>query len=531
MNRERFPCRCGSAGGCGPAVRVRFLASVVVSALLSTALLASGCASGKSAGRVSTEPERVYASHDRVPSWVSSMPEEKGYLYYVGSSGDADNFDEGKKQAIGDALSQVVGTIGIKATSTASYEERYFAEEYTTTIQSELLTEGKARLQDAEIGEVYYEQWNRADGTGFTRVWVLLKYSREEIEREQKRLAELTALKYGEVQRFESLAAEYAAQDRLIDAVSAHLNASISALKIEDGEVFFDRNIIRAGELLLKVRVRKIGEDQVGWVGAPLDQPLVLSLYFQEGDREVPVPHVPIRFAYRVPKTNTTGYKWTVSSALTDQEGRAAYRVAMVHEVSDTNRVDARVDLSSQMGQLRAAPAPYRESVEAFEDVLSRLRTSFIFQSDTRARAILTSAYFMQLDFNGDVIVKPVSAPALYDVLYGKRFSIRVLDLDPKALQGKTSAEIVDELDARSARGVQRILFGTVQIVEYDTLSGYEMARAVAEASLIDRETGQTIRTWQLQRSGTGNTREAARLNALTQVGSSLGEILSNTLP
>jgi hypothetical protein len=449
----------------------------------------------------------------------------------VGSSGDADDFDEGKKQAIGDALSQVVGTIGIRATSTASYEERYFAEVYTTSIQSELLTEGKAKLQDAEISEIYYEQWNRADGTSFTRVWVLLKYSREEIEREQRRLAELMALKYGEVQKFERLAAEYAAQDRLIDAVSAHLNASISALKVEDGEVFFDRNIIRAGELLMKIRVRKNGEDQVGWVGAPLDRPLVLSLYYQEGDREVPVSQAPVRFAYRVPKTNTAGYKWTVSSALTDQRGEAAYRVAMVHEVSDTNRVDARVDLSSQMGQLRAVPAPYRESVEAFEDVLSRLRTSFIFRSDTRARTILTSAYFRQFDINGAVIVKPMSAPALYDVLYGKHFSIRVLDLDPRILEGKTGSEIVAELDARSARGVQRILFGTVQIVGYDTLSGYEVARAVAEASLIDRETGQIIRTWQLQRSGTGNTREGARLNALTQVGSSLGEIVSNTIP
>jgi hypothetical protein len=362
-------------------------------------------------------------------------------------------------------------------------------------------------------------------------VWVLLKYSRAEIEREQKRLAEIMELKYGEVRRFESLAAEYTTQNRLVEAVAAHLNASISALKIEDGDVFFDRNMIRAAELLSKVRVKKSGEDQVGWVGKGLDRPLELKLYFLKDGREIPVPDAPVRFAYRVPRTTTAGYKWTVSSTLTDQDGLAAYRVGVVHEVSDNNRVDARLDLSSQMGLLGAAPAPYRKSVEAFEDVLRKMRTSFTFRSDTRARSIPTSAYFRQLDENGRTIVMPVCAPALFDVLYEKRFSIRVLDLDPQTLQGKTSAEIVDELDTRSPRDVERILFGTVRIVEYDTLSGYETARAAAEASLVDRETGSVIRTWQLQRSGTGRTREAARLNALTQVGTSLGEIVSNTIP
>lgn len=500
-------------------------------AALCAVLLLSGCATGKGTAKFAQSPEQVYASHRKVPSWISSIPEEKRYLYYVGSSSDADSFDAGKNEAIGDALAQVVATIGIKATSTATYEERYFAEEYTTTIQAELLTEGKARLQDTEISEIYYEQWERGDGSGFFRVWVLLKYSREEIEREQERLAEIMRLKYGEVEHFEKQAAEYEQQHRLIDAVAAHLNASASALKIDDGEVYFDRNIIHAGELLLKVRVRKSGEDQIGWVGEGLLEPLEMQLYYLDGDREVPVPNAPVRFSYRVPKIKSAGYKWTVSQGITDQEGRVFYPVRMIYEVSDENRVDARIDLSSQMSQLRAAPSQYRESIESFEDVLYRAHTTFFFKSDTRAREIVTAVYFTQLDEKGAVIVKPVAAPSFYDVLYGKRFSIRVIDLKPASLEGKSSGEIYDELDARAGKGVQRIIFGTVQIVEYDKISGYDTARATAEATLFNRETGEIIRTWQIQRSGTGSSREAARLNALTQVGTSLGEIVSNTMP
>lgn len=502
-----------------------------VSVLLCTGLFLSGCATGGGAGKVATAPERVYTSHKKVSSWVTDIPEEKRYFYYVGTSTDTDSFDAGKKEAIGDALSQVVSTIGIKATSTATYEERYFAEEYTTIIEAELFTEGKAKLQDAEITEIYYERWERPDGTFFFRVWLLLKYAKAEIELEQERLAEIIQLKYGEVQHFEELAAQYESQGQLVDAISAHLSACVAALKIDEGDVYFDRNMIRASELLLKVRAHKTGEDQLGWVGNPLDGPLGLRLYYLEGEREVSISNVPVRFSYRVPKVRSAGYKWMVSSAVTDQEGTAEYAVGMVYEVSRENRVDARIDLSTYLGQLRAAPSRYRESIESFENVLASKRTTFLFASDTRAREIRTAVYFLQYDEDGSVLVKPVTAPAFYEVLFEKQFAVRVIDMKPGSLDGKEQGEVWQELDARAAKGTRRIIFGTAQVVEYDTVSGYEMARVTAEAALLDRETDEIIRTWQIQRSGTGSSREAARLNAFTQVGRSLGEVIANTMP
>jgi len=501
------------------------------SVFLFTGLILSGCASGGGAGRAQTGPERVYTSHKKTPSWISDIPEEKRYYYYIGTSTDSENFDTGKKEAIGDALSQVVSTIGINATSSATYEERYFAEEYVITIEAELLTEGKAKLQDAETTEIYYEQWERPDGTTFFRVWILLKYAKAEIEREQERLAEIIQLKYGEVVHFEELAAQYESQEQLIDAVSAHLSACVAALKIDEGDVYFDRNMLRASELLLKVRAHKSGEDQLGWLGTPLDRPLGMRLYYLEGEREIPIPNAPVRFSYRVPKAKSSGYKWMVSSTVTDQEGMAEYAVAMVYEVHNGNRVDARIDLSAYLGQLRTVPSRYRESVESFETVLSSKKSTFLFPSDTRAREIRTAVYFMQYDEDESVLVKPVIAPAFYEVLFEKQFDIRVIDMKPGSLEDKGTEEVWAELDARSARGTRRIILGTAQVVEYDTISGYEMVRVTAEASLLDRESNEIIRTWQLQRSGTGGSREAARLNAFTQVGRSLGEIIANTMP
>jgi hypothetical protein len=220
-----------------------------------------------------------------------------------------------------------------------------------------------------------------------------------------------------------------------------------------------------------------------------------------------------------------------VSSAVTDQEGRAEYGVGMVYEVSIENRVDARIDLSTYLGQLSTAPSRYREGIESFEKVLASKKTTFLFASDTKAREIRTSVYFMQYDEDGSLLVKPVTAPAFYEVLFEKQFNVRVIDIKPGSLDGREEGEVWQELDSRAPKGTKRIIFGTAQVVEYDTVSGYEMARVTAEATLMDRETDEIIRTWHMQRSGTGSSREAARLNAFTQVGRSLGEVIANTMP
>ena len=330
---------------------------------------------------------------------------------------------------------------------------------------------------------------------------------------------------------FEELALQYESQRQLIDAVSAHLGASVAALKIDDGDVYFDRNMLRATKLLLKVRTHKSGENQLGWVGNPLDRPLGLRLYYLDGKREIPIPNVPIRFSYRIPRARSDGYKWMVSSAVSGPEGVAEYEVALVYEVNNENRVDARIDLSSYLGQLKTVPARYRESVDSFENTLSSKKSIFLFPSDTRAREIRTAVCFVQYDEDGKVVEKPATATAFYDVLFEKQFDVRVIELNPGSLDGKTAAEVWEELGARSAERIKRILFGTARVLEYDTISGYEMVRVSAEAFLLDRERDEVIRTWQLQRSGTGNSREAARLNAFTQAGRSLGDIVSNTMP
>jgi hypothetical protein len=66
------------------------------------------------------------------------------------------------------------------------------------------------------------------------------------------------------VETLEKKASELRQKRLIFEAIVAHLNASIAALRLEDGEVYFDRNSRRAGALLSKIRLEKSGEDQTG---------------------------------------------------------------------------------------------------------------------------------------------------------------------------------------------------------------------------------------------------------------------------
>jgi hypothetical protein len=493
-------------------------------------LFISGCASGKSR-KAKEKAGLIYASSSSIPSWVTEIPEEKEYYYFVGTGGDEESFDSGKKSALNDAISQVVGVIGVTVTSSSTYEERYFAEQYTTTISAELFTEGRAKVQDAEVKEIYYEEHRNPDGSTFFRVWVLVKYSKGEIEKEQARLREILALKYGEVKNLEEKAIGFQKERELSDAVISYLSASIAALDLEDGEIFFSRNITRASELLTQFRLEKIGEDQVGYIGNPLKSPLILKVYYLEEGREVPIPNVPIRFSYRIPKKDTAGYKYQVVNSVTDNKGFASFTVERVYEVSDVNTVDARIDLDPYIKGLKSAPDALQDRIKIFRDVQQQKKATFVFRSDTLARQIKTGVFFMQIDEDNTLFPKPVTAPAVYEILYEKRFSIRVIEINPGNLFDKPERVVIERLMESAGKGVERILFGYVRIIEYDMISGFHTAKAQASAILVDVNTGNSIKTWQIFKSATGSSRELVKINVFDEAGKSLGVIISNTMP
>lgn len=489
-----------------------------------------GCATG--ARKTEKGPVMVESSHKSAPEWIARIPQDKEFYYFVGTSEDVQSFDSGKKQAIHDALSQVVSAIGIRVTASSTYEEKYFARTLTTEVSQELYTEGEAKLHDAELEEIYYQKFRNPDGSSFFRVWCLLKYSRKQVREEQQRLEAILELKYGEVRRLEEKAARLEDQGRLSRALVTYLQAAASAVELEEaGEVFFQRNMNRALGIAMGISLEKSGEDQTGYVGRPLSQPLELKVHCTRQGEVEPMDQVPVKFLYRVPRTESEGYKYLVYNKITDSRGTARLTIEKVYQVSEDNRVEAKIDPRLYVAPVQNVQGKYSDRVNTLEDVLQTKKAVFVFPSDTHARKVKTGIYFLQVDADQSLVGRPITAPVVSEILYNKRFSIRTLDIAPSRIFQKPDREIWEKLTKAASKGTQRILFGYVRIINYDKISGFHVAQAVCEASLFDRSTGEVIRTWQVRRSGTGTTREDARTSVLTEAGRSLGEIASRTMP
>ena len=505
--------------------------SVLVSGfLLLFALLSFGCAT--TAQKKPDTLKLVYRSSQDQPSWISIIPEQRDYLFFVGTSSDSESFDSGKQDAVSDALAQVVAAIGISVSSFLTVEERFFAEEYTAIVSRDLLSSGRARLQDAEIIEVYHEEYERKNGSHFFRVWVLLKYSKEEIRGEQKRIDDLLKLKYGEVRRLEGEASVYLGKDKILEALVTYLNAAFLSLKLEDEGIFFDRNLQKAQEIILKMELRKTGDGQSGWVGESLPEPLSVQVLMLSDRKDVPISNVPVKFVYRIPKTKGSGFKLRVDRVTTDSQGRAVLPVKTIHEVNDSNTVEAVIDLKPFFSaRLDSVPPQYEDRVKALEELLDTKRTTFIYRSDSRATKYRTAVYFLQTDLDGGLLQQPVTAPVLNEELSKRGFSVFELVLPPSLFVSESDDGILEILLRSIGEETRRILVGHVRIVDYDRISGFDTARAESIVRLYDRESDRYLGTWRIQKSGTGSSKAVARNNVLKQIGREWGEIISSTMP
>jgi len=490
----------------------------------------TGCASKKASVKRKGE-KLVQASSKSPPSWISRIPEEKDYYYFVGSSGDVKSFDDGKDEAIADALSQVVSNIGVRVTATSTYEEKYFAEQYVSEVSQKLKTEGAAKLQGAELKEIYYEKYQKRDGSTFYRVWILLKYSKAEIRKEQERLKAIMELKYGEVKKLEEEAERLYSNRDISGAIFMLIDACQASLKIEDGGVFFLRNMNRLQKIILNINLEKVGDGQLGYVGKSLPNPVGVKAIYSANGEKIPVYGLPIEIRYRVPREKLSGYKYLVFRIPTDKDGKAVVNIDEIYEVSDKNIITARVNIDGYLEKLKGVPEEYSDLLTSLKKVLKTKTVSISFRSDTEARKIKTGIFFIQYDVDSGLIAKPVTGPVIYEILYNKRFNIREYSINPVVAKGKTDYELFRILDRQSGEGIKRILIGEVKIINYDTISGFYTAKAEGRAVLYDRVSGKIIKRWSIVRSSTGSSREDARRNVLEEIGRSLGEVISNTAP
>jgi len=142
-----------------------------------------------SIGVISCTPKRIWSSPGKKPKWISYIPEEKGYHYFIGIAQNQPDRATALRKAIEEALKQVLTTIGVTIGTDMRIEKEIQASKVLTKMIDEYSEKGRAKLRGHKIKEIYSEEY--FDGNRrFYDVYVLLRYSEREIAAERRRIEE-----------------------------------------------------------------------------------------------------------------------------------------------------------------------------------------------------------------------------------------------------------------------------------------------------------------------------------------------------
>lgn len=113
-------------------------------------------------------------SQSSPPGWVDSVPEHTGrYLYFVGLSGESESTEKlARKNALGDAVNQLITYYGVKVVEKSEEIRTYFGLASKvidpTIAKREFENTFKENMAEAvKIKEIYKEKWQKPTGTGW----------------------------------------------------------------------------------------------------------------------------------------------------------------------------------------------------------------------------------------------------------------------------------------------------------------------------------------------------------------------------
>ena len=131
--------------------------------------------------------DQAWKAGRKKPDWISKPPEKSGYHYYVGISQNQEDRGAALQKALEEAMKQVLTTIGITVGSQMRLDKEISGNESITKMVDQYRETGRAKVQDHKIDQMHTEEY-REGGRRFFDVYLLLRYSDNEIKRERQRI-------------------------------------------------------------------------------------------------------------------------------------------------------------------------------------------------------------------------------------------------------------------------------------------------------------------------------------------------------
>jgi hypothetical protein len=373
------------------------------------------------------------------------------------------------------------------------------------------------------------ERWVQERGEAAT-VYLLVRYNTNDLEKEKRRLEEVFQEKVAAVAGPEEEAKSLEGRGQYYQAVLRYIDAAAASFKsdLENADIKFERNLNQAKEALRRIGLVKLNDNQQGFVGQELPEPLRLKVVAGSSAGDPGISGAAVQVVYK--ELRASGRESVRTRQVkSDADGVAAF-VHPVLESVGKGQVTMSLDLSDALEVLQDVPDRLYPQVESLEQLALDKRVTFEFESVSRAARVPTGVAVFDLDASGNPIALTETSAGLLDKLGKARFAVVPLQVAVGGIAGRPDAQIVDFLNRNFAGQVQRAIFGTAQISDHSQEGDYVIIQVTGTVKVAELATGRILLTVNKSKRAQGTNTASALAAAFKRLGEDIGDEVVNKL-
>ena len=478
-----------------------------------------------------------------MPDWVANPPDsDRAYMYFTGS-GTSRNGDaaEAEQVARGAVIDEIMRYLGVTVTSETTAVAEGSLDSFQASIVQQLTSEASGKVAGLELSE----RWIDRRESGVT-VYLLVRYSLEELAREKKRIADVLQEKTEAILGAERAASQFSREGRHFEAAAKAIEAATAAATsdLDIAELKFAENINRTKASLETINLTALGPTAETVVGQEFAEPLRIKVAAGPTPDSTGIPGVSLRVGYS--ELTDAGRKSTRYQVIrSDDEGIAEF-VHPAPQFVGEEEVIVSLDLGTYLSALQDASdrdesGTKTDSVDALAQLVAGRRLVLIVRSVSLAKDIETGVVIADVDQDGTLIDGSRAADGLLAVLTAQEFRVSALALDQGVLMGDAAGvtkhireqlgvEFEEEPESAPASAIQRVIYGVARIEESEQDGDVIIVKVSGSVRAVDLETETVLLVVERSKSAVGRSASAAVGTAFRKLGEDIGNEFANNL-
>jgi hypothetical protein len=462
------------------------------------------------------------------PDWVLAQPPANAqYEFFVGSSSDASGDPaKAEEQAVYALIAEITRYMGVRITSETTSEAKASLDAFQAQVTQQVKQEGSARVTGFRVADKFVDR----EKTRVT-VYILAQYERAELEKEKARLAAVFQEQIDAVAVPEQRGKEFETRGDLFNSIKSYIEAAVAASgsNIDNAAIKFERNINNAKRVVGRIGLVPLSGGISGAVGEPLPDTFRLKIVNGQNEKDPPVPGADIQVSYKeVRSGGRAGIR--TASLQSDRNGMVEFEHPTPTFVG-SEKLTMMLDLSAFIRPLDRVPRNFSPYVSGLQDLVNTKRADFEYTVLSRAKDVPTGIVILDMDGAGNPTGGSGTAAGILEALSADGFKVRTLAYNSAMLKGMSDADIVKSIAASFGTQVERIIFGSIAIDEFEEAKGTFQVRVAGTVKAADLKSGQVFYSKRMFKRSIGSGSDGAISAAFRNLGVDFGKDLSRNLP